>query len=41
MLDKKELTDGYAYKFYGTDEIVDELTEFIKTKKENYPVRKS
>lgn len=33
VLDKKELTNGYAYKFSGTDEILDELTEFIKTER--------
>lgn len=33
ILDKKELKDGYAFKFAGTDEILDELTEFIKTER--------
>jgi hypothetical protein len=33
VLDKKELTNGYAYKFSGTDEVLDELTEFIKTER--------
>ncbi|MBS4027536.1 MAG: hypothetical protein KGZ58_02770 [Ignavibacteriales bacterium] len=33
ILDKKELQDGYAFKFAGTDEILDELTEFIKTER--------
>lgn len=33
VLDKKELTNSYAYKFSGTDEILDELTEFIKTER--------
>lgn len=33
VLGKKELTNGYAYKFLGTDEILDELTAFIKTER--------
>ncbi|MBI2284009.1 MAG: hypothetical protein HYU71_09890 [Bacteroidetes bacterium] len=33
VLDKKELTNGYVYKFSGTDEVLDELTEFIKTER--------
>ncbi|MFD1167220.1 hypothetical protein ACFQ2C_16580 [Sphingobacterium daejeonense] len=33
MLDKKELQNGYAFKFLGTDSILDELTEFIKTER--------
>jgi hypothetical protein len=32
-LEKKELKDGYAFKFAGTDEVLDELTEFIKTER--------
>lgn len=33
MLQKKELTNGYSYKFTGTDKMVDELTEFVKTER--------
>lgn len=33
ILEKKELKDGFAFKFSGTDEILDELTEFIKTER--------
>ncbi|HTM67618.1 MAG TPA: hypothetical protein VL093_14930 [Flavipsychrobacter sp.] len=33
MLDKKELKDGYAFKFPGADSVLDELTEFIKTER--------
>lgn len=33
ILDKKELKDGFAFKFLGTDEVLDELTEFIKTER--------
>jgi hypothetical protein len=34
MTDKKELKDGYAFKFPGTDKMLDELTEFIKPERE-------
>jgi hypothetical protein len=34
ILDKKELKDGYAFKFPGTDNVLDEFTEFIKTERE-------
>ena len=34
MIDRKELKDGYAFKFPGTDKVLDELTEFIKTERE-------
>jgi len=34
MTEKKELKDGYAFKFAGTDKMLDELTEFIKTERE-------
>ncbi|HUR31382.1 MAG TPA: hypothetical protein VMZ69_08105 [Saprospiraceae bacterium] len=34
MLDRKELRDGYAFKFSGSDDVVDELVEFIKTERE-------
>lgn len=33
VLEKKELTGGYAFKFNGTDAMLDELTEFIKTER--------
>jgi hypothetical protein len=34
MTDKKELKNGYSYKFAGTDKMVDELAEFVKTERE-------
>ena len=34
IIEKKELKDGYAFKFAGTDKMLDELTEFIKTERE-------
>lgn len=34
MTERKELKDGYAFKFNGSDKMVDELTEFIKTERE-------
>lgn len=34
ILEKKELSNGYAYRFIGSDEVIDELTEFIKTERE-------
>ena len=33
MLQKKDLKNGYAYKFVGTDKMVDELAEFVKTER--------
>jgi hypothetical protein len=33
IVEKKELPDGYAFKFPGTDAALDELTEFIKTER--------
>jgi len=33
ILQKKELTNGYSYKFVGTDKMVDELAEFVKTER--------
>ena len=33
LLQKKELANGYSYKFVGSDRMVDELTEFIKTER--------
>jgi len=34
MKKKKELKDGYAYKFSGSDDVVAKLNEFIRTEKE-------
>lgn len=34
ILETKELENGYAFKFTGTDEILDELNEFIKTERQ-------
>ena len=34
MKKKKELKDGYSYKFAGSDDVVAKLNEFIKTEKE-------
>ena len=34
MKRKKELKDGYAYKFSGSDDVVAKLNEFIKTESE-------
>jgi len=34
ITEKKELTNGYAFKFPGTDKMLDELLEFIKTERE-------
>lgn len=33
VIQTKDLTNGFAFKFAGTDKIVDELTEFIKTER--------
>lgn len=33
ILEKKDLKNGYTYKFKGTDSIVDELAEFVKTER--------
>ncbi|HWW42229.1 hypothetical protein [Pedobacter sp.] len=33
VIEKKELQNGYAYKFKGNNKVVDELTEFIKTER--------
>jgi len=33
ILTKKELKNGYAYKFVGTDKKLDELAEFIKAER--------
>lgn len=34
MLRKEELTDGYRYQFKGTDALLDELLDFIKTERQ-------
>src|SRR3546814_20752774 len=34
VLAKKELPDGFAYRFEGTDEVPAELFEFIKSERE-------
>ncbi len=34
LIEKKELIDGYAFKFNGSDGMVDELSTFIKTERE-------
>jgi len=33
VLMKKELEDGYAFQFPGTDKVLDQLSEFIKTER--------
>ncbi len=33
IIEKKELPNGYAFKFAGTNEVVDKLTEFFKTER--------
>src|SRR3989338_349450 len=33
VIKKKELPNGYAFTFKGTDEMIDELTEFVKTER--------
>ncbi len=33
ILQKNELANGYSYKFTGSDKMVDELTEFVKTER--------
>lgn len=34
VAEKKELENGFAYKFAATDEVLDELTAFIKTERQ-------
>jgi hypothetical protein len=34
VLEKKELSNGYAFKFGGSDEMLDELTTFIKAERQ-------
>jgi hypothetical protein len=33
VIEKKELDNGYSYKFNGTDTIIDELAQFVKTER--------
>lgn len=33
LLGKQDLHNGYAYRFPGTDDIIDELTQFVKTER--------
>ena len=33
IIEKKELPDGYWFQFPGTDAMIDELVEFIKTER--------
>jgi hypothetical protein len=34
VITKKELADGFAYEFAGTDAVLDELVDFIKTERQ-------
>ena len=34
VLDRQELANGYSYKFKGSDNLLDELNEFIKTERQ-------
>ena len=34
VVERKELTNGYAFKFSGEDKVIDQLVEFIKTERE-------
>jgi len=34
ILEKKELKNGFAYKFSGSDTLVDELISFVKSERE-------
>jgi hypothetical protein len=33
IIEKKELLNGYSYQFNGSDALLDEVTEFIKTER--------
>lgn len=33
ILERKELENGYAFKFPGSDKMIDELTDFAKTER--------
>jgi hypothetical protein len=34
ILETRELADGYAFRFEGSDQVIDELTEFIKSERQ-------
>ncbi|SRR5258706_7400731 len=34
ILESKETTNGFAYKFKGADAVIDQLSEFIKTERQ-------
>ena len=34
LIEKRELKDGYAFKFTGDDNMVDQLMEFIKSERQ-------
>lgn len=34
ILERKELSNGYAFKFGGSDNVLNELTDFIKSERE-------
>ncbi|MGL4630729.1 MAG: hypothetical protein ACRCVT_05925 [Leadbetterella sp.] len=34
VIEKRELDNGYAYKFVGTDKMVDELIDFVKSERQ-------
>jgi hypothetical protein len=34
MAARKELPNGFSYKFEGTDNVIDELTTFVKTERQ-------
>ncbi|WP_276484809.1 hypothetical protein [Paraflavitalea pollutisoli] len=34
IVERKELSNGFSYKFKGTDSVIDELTMFIKTERQ-------
>jgi hypothetical protein len=33
VIERKELENGFSYKFHGFDKIIDELTSFVKTER--------
>jgi hypothetical protein len=33
LVEKRELVNGYSYRFPGSDEMLDELLEFVKTER--------
>lgn len=34
VLERKELQNGYAFRFNGSDKVIDELIEFVKTERQ-------